>query len=167
MHERISHTDSCSQCIRGSSSYYASSNVQWGIWIQWTGMMEWNGGMDYCSGVLDWTTGVPRPQYWQGRSWLKHDMPALWRGQNHWQDLARHNDFRYHTTAMSAVLWWLNEEAEYKRGVARSENGRQETDCSKIQKCLRASCTMNTHYTHIALFEAQNKANGAQNTWYF
>ena len=62
---------------------------------------------------------------------------------------------------------FLNEEAEYKRGVARSENGRQETDCSKIQKCLRASCTMNIHYTHIALFEAQNKANKAQNTWYF
>ena len=55
----------------------------------------------------------------------------------------------------------LNEEAEYKRGVARSENGRQETDCSKIQKCLRASCTMNIHYTHITLFEAQNKANKA------
>ena len=46
----------------------------------------------------------------------------------------------------------LNEEAEYKRGVARSENGRQETDCSKIQKCLRASCTMNTHYTHTLLY---------------
>ena len=24
--------------------------------------MEWNGGVDYWSGVLDWTTGVPRPQ---------------------------------------------------------------------------------------------------------
>ena len=22
--------------------------------------MEWNGGVDYWSGVLDWTTGVPR-----------------------------------------------------------------------------------------------------------
>ena len=25
-------------------------------------MTEWNGGVDYWSGVLDWTTGVPRPQ---------------------------------------------------------------------------------------------------------
>ena len=24
--------------------------------------MEWNGGVDYWSGVLDWITGVPRPQ---------------------------------------------------------------------------------------------------------
>ena len=24
--------------------------------------MEWNGGVDYWSGVLDWSTGVPRPQ---------------------------------------------------------------------------------------------------------
>ena len=24
--------------------------------------MEWNGGVDYWSGVLDWNTGVPRPQ---------------------------------------------------------------------------------------------------------
>ena len=24
--------------------------------------MEWNGGVNYWSGVLDWTTGVPRPQ---------------------------------------------------------------------------------------------------------
>ena len=74
-----------------------------------------------------------------------------------------HRAWHYHMH----VYMRLNEEAEYKRGVARSENGRQETDCSKIQKCLRASCTMNIHYTHIALFEAQNKANKAQNTWYF
>ena len=25
-------------------------------------MVEWNGGVDYWSGVLDWITGVPRPQ---------------------------------------------------------------------------------------------------------
>ena len=25
-------------------------------------MTEWNGGVDYWSGVLDWITGVPRPQ---------------------------------------------------------------------------------------------------------
>ena len=25
-------------------------------------MTEWNDGVDYWSGVLDWTTGVPRPQ---------------------------------------------------------------------------------------------------------
>ena len=24
--------------------------------------MEWNSGMDCCSGALDWTTRVPRPQ---------------------------------------------------------------------------------------------------------
>ena len=24
--------------------------------------MEWNYGVDYWSGVLDWSTGVPRPQ---------------------------------------------------------------------------------------------------------
>ena len=24
--------------------------------------MEWNGGVDYWSGVLDWITGVTRPQ---------------------------------------------------------------------------------------------------------
>ena len=25
-------------------------------------MVEWNGGVDYWSGLLDWITGVPRPQ---------------------------------------------------------------------------------------------------------
>ena len=25
-------------------------------------MVEWNGGVDYWSGVVDWITGVPRPQ---------------------------------------------------------------------------------------------------------
>ena len=24
--------------------------------------VEWNDGMDYWTGLLDWTTGVPRPQ---------------------------------------------------------------------------------------------------------
>ena len=30
--------------------------------------MEWNGGVDYWSGVLDWTTGVPRPQSYYSRT---------------------------------------------------------------------------------------------------
>ena len=28
-------------------------------------MVEWNGGVDYWSGVLDWITGVPRPQIYR------------------------------------------------------------------------------------------------------
>ena len=31
-------------------------------------MTEWNGGVDYWSGVLDWTTGVPRSQNYSIRT---------------------------------------------------------------------------------------------------
>ena len=37
--------------------------------------VDWNDGVEWWSGVLDWTTGEPCPQYWQGCSWLKHNMP--------------------------------------------------------------------------------------------
>ena len=34
-------------------------------------LVDWNNGMEQWSGVLDWTTGVLCPQYWQDRSWLQ------------------------------------------------------------------------------------------------
>ena len=31
-------------------------------WQGYVNSVDWNGGMEWWSGLLDWTTGVPRPQ---------------------------------------------------------------------------------------------------------
>ena len=90
--------------------------------------MEWNGGVDYWSGVLDWTTGVPRPQYWQDRSWLQLNsiiVCPIW-SQNQLQNWHRARlsqaqyFFRYHI--LQCLLYYapVNNTSHYPHPVLYS-----------------------------------------------